>query len=119
MFEKFSVSDIDSSGGGGEYTVQAGFGWTNGVVLWVASTYGQVLATPTCPSILADFESASGSSTASTSSPSTAAALRLRAPNLFLDSNWGLMGGARGGLAGVTLAVMVGYLGMAAVEFML
>ena len=33
MFEKFSISDIDSAGRGGEYTVQAGFGWTNGVAL--------------------------------------------------------------------------------------
>ena len=116
MFEKFSVSDIDSSGGGGEYTVQAGFGWTNGVVLWVASTYGHVLAAPTCPSILADFASASGSSTESTS-----AALRLRVPglDLFLDSNWGLMGGFRGRFTGVGVAVAIGYLGMTAVEFML
>lgn len=115
MFEKFSVSDIDSSGGGGEYTVQAGFGWTNGVVLWVASTYGHILAAPTCPSILADFSSASGAS------DSTSAALRLRVPalTLFLDSNWGLMGVVRGGLAGVGVAATIGYLGMTAVESML
>ncbi len=31
MFEKTSMFDIDVSGGGGEYTVQVGFGWTNGV----------------------------------------------------------------------------------------
>ena len=43
MFEKFSISDIDSAGRGGEYTVQAGFGWTNGVVLIVASEFGDVL----------------------------------------------------------------------------
>ncbi|GLB38558.1 putative alpha-trehalose glucohydrolase [Lyophyllum shimeji] len=53
MFEKFSNLDVDSAGRGGEYTVQAGFGWTNGVVLWVASLYGGVLAEPQCPSILA------------------------------------------------------------------
>ncbi|KJA17435.1 glycoside hydrolase family 37 protein [Hypholoma sublateritium FD-334 SS-4] len=53
MFEKFSILDIDSAGSGGEYTVQAGFGWTNGVVLWVASHYGMVLASPQCPSLLA------------------------------------------------------------------
>ncbi|KAI0671160.1 glycoside hydrolase [Trametes maxima] len=52
MFEKFSVSDIDSAGRGGEYTVQAGFGWTNGVLLWVASTYGDVLVAPQCPDLL-------------------------------------------------------------------
>jgi alpha,alpha-trehalase len=49
MFEKFSITDVDSSGRGGEYTVQAGFGWTNGVVLWVASTFGQQLVAPACP----------------------------------------------------------------------
>ena len=80
MFEKFSLSDIDSSGGGGEYTVQAGFGWTNGVVLWVSSTYGEVLVAPNCPSILADFESAEGSATATSSvaTSTSAAAVGLR-----------------------------------------
>jgi len=52
MFEKFSNLDIDSAGRGGEYTVQAGFGWTNGVLLWVASNYGSVLAAPQCPNLL-------------------------------------------------------------------
>ena len=49
MFEKFSITDVDSSGRGGEYTVQAGFGWTNGVVLWVASIFGEQLVAPACP----------------------------------------------------------------------
>jgi alpha,alpha-trehalase len=31
MFEKFNITDTDAAGGGGEYTVQVGFGWTNGV----------------------------------------------------------------------------------------
>lgn len=68
MFEKFSNLDIDSAGRGGEYVVQvrfahsyyyylvnhsqAGFGWTNGVVLWAASLYGAVLAEPRCPNLL-------------------------------------------------------------------
>ncbi|KAJ2928214.1 hypothetical protein H1R20_g8878, partial [Candolleomyces eurysporus] len=52
MFEKFSNLDIDSAGRGGEYTVQAGFGWTNGVLLWVTSNYGDVLTAPQCPSLL-------------------------------------------------------------------
>ena len=51
MFEKFSVLDVDSAGRGGEYTVQAGFGWTNGVVLWIASNYGDVLNAPACPDL--------------------------------------------------------------------
>ncbi|KAF8627421.1 hypothetical protein AX17_006236 [Amanita inopinata Kibby_2008] len=52
MFEKFSIVDVDSAGRGGEYTVQAGFGWTNGAVLWTASNYGKVLAEPQCPNLL-------------------------------------------------------------------
>ena len=51
MFEKFSALDVDSAGRGGEYAVQAGFGWTNGVLLWVASEYKDVLVKPTCPNI--------------------------------------------------------------------
>ncbi|WWC71393.1 uncharacterized protein I206_105348 [Kwoniella pini CBS 10737] len=51
MFEKFNATDTDAAGGGGEYTVQVGFGWTNGVVLWAAGEYGQYLPTPTCPMI--------------------------------------------------------------------
>ena len=62
MFEKFSISDIDSAGSGGEYTVQAGFGWTNGVVLIVASEYGQVLVSPQCPDILAEAGTPTSSS---------------------------------------------------------
>ena len=69
MFEKFSISDIDSAGRGGEYTVQAGFGWTNGVVLIVASEYGNILVAPQCPDVLATVgisNSSSGSSTTKT-----------------------------------------------------
>ncbi|KAF8526994.1 glycoside hydrolase [Hysterangium stoloniferum] len=53
MFEKFSVLDVDAAGVGGEYTVQAGFGWTNGVVLWVAGEFGKILNTPACPTLVA------------------------------------------------------------------
>ncbi|KAF8349388.1 trehalase [Amanita rubescens] len=62
MFEKFSILDVDSSGRGGEYTVQVGFGWTNGVVLWTASNYGNVLVAPKCPNLL-DAPNASSTST--------------------------------------------------------
>ena len=68
MFEKFSISDIDSAGRGGEYTVQAGFGWTNGVVLILASEYGNVLVAPQCPDLLAE-----ASTPVSTSSQNSAA----------------------------------------------
>ncbi|KAL3272824.1 hypothetical protein HHI36_014283 [Cryptolaemus montrouzieri] len=33
MYEKYDAEHPGSSGGGGEYTVQTGFGWTNGVAL--------------------------------------------------------------------------------------
>ena len=65
MFEKFSISDVDSSGRGGEYTVQAGFGWTNGVVLWIASTFGEQLVAPVCADPLS---AAGGTSSTSISS---------------------------------------------------
>jgi len=64
MFEKFNVTDPDAAGGGGEYTVVTGFGWTNGVVLWAAGAYGQLLPKPTCPLILI---TENGNSTASVS----------------------------------------------------
>ncbi|KAH7337166.1 trehalase [Rhizoctonia solani] len=52
MFEKFSAVDVDQAGSGGEYTVQAGFGWTNGVALWAGAKYGAVLSSPSCPAII-------------------------------------------------------------------
>ncbi|KAG1727057.1 glycoside hydrolase family 37 protein [Suillus paluster] len=67
MFEKFSNLNVDSSGSGGEYTVQAGFGWTNGVLLWVASTYGEQLVAPQCPPLVV------------TTTTSTSAAIGLQA----------------------------------------
>lgn len=88
MFEKFSSLDIDSAGRGGEYTVQAGFGWTNGVVLWVASVYGSVLATPECPALLANTTqgevSTSNSVAGLTSNPKTIVLLLVFASLLTL-----------------------------------
>jgi len=41
MFEKFDVTRSDGvAGSGGEYDVQEGFGWTNGVVLSLLDRYG-------------------------------------------------------------------------------
>jgi alpha,alpha-trehalase len=31
---------------------QVGFGWTNGVVLWIARHYGDILTDPQCPLLL-------------------------------------------------------------------
>lgn len=39
MFEKFNVSVQGAPGGGGEYVIQVGFGWTNGVVLDLLQRY--------------------------------------------------------------------------------
>jgi alpha,alpha-trehalase len=33
MMEKYNVEDLSLDAGGGEYPVQDGFGWTNGVYL--------------------------------------------------------------------------------------
>eukprot|EP00828_Plagiopyla_frontata_P038748 TRINITY_DN5086_c0_g1_i3.p2 TRINITY_DN5086_c0_g1~~TRINITY_DN5086_c0_g1_i3.p2 ORF type:complete len:348 (+),score=52.62 TRINITY_DN5086_c0_g1_i3:162-1205(+) len=43
MFEKYDVLDIGSSGAGGEYAPQKGFGWTNGLYLYLMDIYGYKL----------------------------------------------------------------------------
>ncbi len=40
LMEKYNVTDIHLEAGGGEYEGQDGFGWTNGVLLALISTYG-------------------------------------------------------------------------------
>nr|AHM26076.2 trehalase [Anisakis simplex] len=47
MFEKYNVDSVCPNGvaGGGEYEVQEGFGWTNGVILDLLMTYGPELTT--------------------------------------------------------------------------
>ncbi|MFT7562005.1 MAG: alpha,alpha-trehalase [Flavobacteriales bacterium] len=35
IMEKYNVVDVNTHGGGGEYPLQDGFGWTNGVLLWL------------------------------------------------------------------------------------
>ena len=50
MFEKYNAIDVGQPGQGGEYAVQDGFGWTNGVVLRYLTLYGNSLILPsTCP----------------------------------------------------------------------
>ena len=39
MLEKFSAEEVGVPGGGGEYEVQEGFGWTNGVTLDLLARY--------------------------------------------------------------------------------
>ncbi|KAL2095709.1 hypothetical protein ACEWY4_007857 [Coilia grayii] len=43
MFEKYDVNTGGRPGGGGEYNVQLGFGWTNGVALQLLNRYGDRL----------------------------------------------------------------------------
>lgn len=43
MFQ-YDAENPGKFGGGGEYTVQAGFGWTNGVVLEFLNTYPNATA---------------------------------------------------------------------------
>lgn len=49
MFEKYDVTSVGSHGGGGEYTVQDGFGWTNGVALRFIAEYADTLVMGECP----------------------------------------------------------------------
>jgi len=55
MFEKYNVEmEKSRAGGGGEYEVQEGFGWTNGVVLDLLLQYGDRLRAPPVPPIIFD-----------------------------------------------------------------
>lgn len=55
MFEKYSDVSLNQAGGGGEYEVVVGFGWSNGVLIWVADTFRDKLQTPPCTGPDADF----------------------------------------------------------------
>jgi alpha,alpha-trehalase len=78
MFEKFSIRDVDSAGRGGEYTVQAGFGWTNGVLLWIASMFGDKLVVPVCPDpLFASTSSGSSPNNGKNGTPQRAVAPRV------------------------------------------
>jgi alpha,alpha-trehalase len=43
IFEKYDVREVGKRGRGGEYEVQSGFGWTNGVVLSLIHVFGDEL----------------------------------------------------------------------------
>jgi alpha,alpha-trehalase len=53
MFEKYADNATNVAGSGGEYEVVEGFGWTNGVLLWAADTFGSRLKRPDCGNITA------------------------------------------------------------------
>jgi alpha,alpha-trehalase len=47
MYEKYDSTIYGSTGGGGEYIPQTGFGWTNGVILSLLKMYGDRLTSST------------------------------------------------------------------------
>lgn len=47
MFEKYDVEIVGLPGGGGEYNVQLGFGWSNGVALRLLDIFGDRLTATT------------------------------------------------------------------------
>ncbi|GAB0092045.1 Trehalase [Sergentomyia squamirostris] len=46
MFEKYNAEEFGGHGHGGEYEVQIGFGWSNGVIIELLDKYGGVLSAP-------------------------------------------------------------------------
>jgi alpha,alpha-trehalase len=46
MLEKYNCSELGALGGGGEYHLQTGFGWTNGVVLSLLDQFPDTVAPP-------------------------------------------------------------------------
>ena len=53
IFEKYNSTTTNAAGGGGEYEVVEGFGWSNGVLIWAGDVFGQELQTPRCGNITA------------------------------------------------------------------
>jgi len=53
IFEKYSDASTNAAGGGGEYEVVEGFGWSNGVLIWAVDQFAQRLTTPDCGNIMA------------------------------------------------------------------
>ncbi|KAF4952331.1 hypothetical protein FSARC_12674 [Fusarium sarcochroum] len=51
MFEKYADNATNVAGGGGEYEVVEGFGWTNGVLIWTVDEFRNRLTRPKCGKI--------------------------------------------------------------------
>lgn len=51
IFEKYNADELGVYGGGGEYVVQEGFGWTNGVVIKFIEWFGDELKIEPPPTI--------------------------------------------------------------------
>ncbi|KAJ8955421.1 hypothetical protein NQ318_003519 [Aromia moschata] len=54
MYEKYDATVPGGHGGGGEYKIQTGFGWTNGVIMDLLFRYGGVLTANDPPPITAE-----------------------------------------------------------------
>ncbi|SMY28604.1 unnamed protein product [Zymoseptoria tritici ST99CH_1A5] len=48
IFEKYNSTSVLVGGGGGEYEVQTGFGWTNGVLIYFGDVFGGRLGVGGC-----------------------------------------------------------------------
>jgi len=66
MFEKYADNATNVAGGGGEYEVVEGFGWTNGVLIWAVDTFRNNLTRPDCGEIVAAPPSGGGDSRTTT-----------------------------------------------------
>jgi alpha,alpha-trehalase len=49
----YADDSTNAGGGGGEYEVVEGFGWSNGVLIWMGDVFGRELRTPECGDISA------------------------------------------------------------------
>ncbi|KAF8383135.1 tre-5 [Pristionchus pacificus] len=90
MWEKYNVVTNEARGGGGEYEVQAGFGWSNGVVLDLMLTYGDRLTAgdePAAPSAAPS----SAALEATTPAPSTPRSTRPNTSSASLSSTVSLL----------------------------
>lgn len=47
-FEKYNGTTTNAAGGGREYEVVEGFGWSHGVLIWMVDLFRQGLKTPDC-----------------------------------------------------------------------
>ncbi|XP_050313151.1 trehalase-like isoform X2 [Anthonomus grandis grandis] len=72
MFEKYDSTIFGSSGGGGEYEVQLGFGWTNGVIMDLLWRYADKLTVDDPPLPLTSSVQEARVSSSSISSITTA-----------------------------------------------
>ncbi|KAJ9067325.1 hypothetical protein DSO57_1000904 [Entomophthora muscae] len=49
MYEKYNVTVMGGAGGGGEYEIQTGFGWSNGVLIHLLGKFGHEFHAPEKP----------------------------------------------------------------------